>query len=150
MRRRNTGRVVATGRAILALAFLLALVLDPTVPVRGEFYGYSLLSVYTLWTAALMVLAWRSWWFDFRLAPAAQAIDVAIFIAAVYFTESRYTEFQSPFLALAAFLLVVAMVRWNWRATVVTAIVLLVTNLAFGMTGASTSIPTASCGARST
>lgn len=133
MRRRNTGRVVATGRAILALAFLLALVLDPTVPVRGEFYGYSLLSVYTLWTAALMVLAWRSWWFDFRLAPAAQAIDVAIFIAAVYFTESRYTEFQSPFLALAAFLLVVAMVRWNWRATVVTAIVLLVTNLVFGM-----------------
>lgn len=133
MRRRNTGRVVATGRAILALAFLLALVLDPTVPVRDTALGYSLLSAYTLWTAALMVLAWRSWWFDFRLAPAAQAIDVAIFIAAVYFTESRYTEFQSPFLALAAFLLVVAMVRWNWRATVVTAIVLLVTNLLFGM-----------------
>ncbi|KHS42622.1 sensor histidine kinase [Novosphingobium subterraneum] len=133
MRRRNTGRVVATGRAILALAFLLALVLDPTVPVRDSALGYSLLSAYTLWTAALMVLAWRSWWFDFRLAPAAQAIDIAIFIAAVYFTESRYTEFQSPFLALAAFLLVVAMVRWNWRATVVTAIVLLFTNLLFGM-----------------
>jgi signal transduction histidine kinase len=134
VRRRNTGRVVATGRAILALAFLLALWLDPTVPVRGALYGYSLLTLYALWTAGLMVLAWRSWWFDYRIAPIAQAVDIAMFLVAVYFTESRYTEFQSPFLAFAAFLLVAAMVRWNWRATVVTAIVLLVANLSFGLT----------------
>lgn len=134
MARRNTGRVVAMGRAILALAFLLALWLDPSVPARGATYGYALLSIYTLWTAALMVVAWRSWWFDFRLAPLAQGLDIAMFLAAVYFTESRFTEFQSPFLAFAAFLLVAAMVRWNWRATVLTAIVLLGTNLIFGIT----------------
>ncbi|MFN3458280.1 MAG: sensor histidine kinase [Novosphingobium sp.] len=122
------------GRAILALAFLLALWLDPSVPVRGANLGYALLSIYTLWTAALMVVAWQSWWFDFRLAPLAQGLDIAMFLAAVYFTESRFTEFQSPFLALAAFLLVAAMVRWNWRATVLTAIVLLVSNLVFGLT----------------
>lgn len=134
MARRNTGRVVAMGRAILALAFLFALWLEPSVPARGATYGYALLSIYTLWTATLMVVAWRSWWFDFRLATLAQGLDIAMFLAAVYFTESRFTEFQSPFLAFAAFLLVASMVRWSWRATVLTAIVLLSTNLVFGIT----------------
>lgn len=122
------------GRAVLALAFLLALWLDPSVPARGEAFGYGLLSTYTLWTAALMIVAWHSWWFDFRLATLAQGLDIAMFLAAVYFTESRFTEFQSPFLAFAAFLLVAAMVRWSWRATVLTAIVLLSTNFIVGLT----------------
>lgn len=121
------------GRAVLALAFLLALWLDPKVPVRGAAYGYTLLTLYTLWTAGLMVVAWRSWWHDHRLAPVAQGIDILMFLAAVYFTESRFTEFQSPFLAFATFLLITAMVRWNWRATVATAVLLLVANLLFGL-----------------
>ena len=96
MARRSTGRVVATGRAVLALAFLLALWLDPSVPVRGANLGYALLNIYTLWTAALMVIAWRSWWFDFRLAPLAQGLDIAMFLAAVYFRSEEHTsELQS-------------------------------------------------------
>lgn len=130
---RRTGRVIATGRAILALAFLLALWLDPAVPVRGVAGGYYMVSGYLVWTAVLMIIAWRSWWFDFRLAPLAQGIDIAVFVSAVYFTESPFTEFQSPFLAFAAFLLVTAMVRWHWRATALTAIVLLIANFAFGV-----------------
>ncbi len=125
--------MIATGRAILALSFLLALWLDPAVPVRGVAGGYLLASGYLVWTAVLMVIAWRSWWFDFRLAPIAQGIDIAVFVSAVYFTESPFTEFQSPFLAFAAFLLVTAMVRWNWRATAATAVVLLIANFAFGV-----------------
>lgn len=131
---RRTGRVISTGRAVLALTFLLALWVDPVVPVRGGTGGYVLISTYLLWTALLMIVAWRSWWFDFRLAPLAQGIDIGVFLAAVYFTESPFSEFQSPFLAFAAFLLVSAMVRWSWRATAVTAMVLLFANLAFGLT----------------
>lgn len=131
---RRTGRVISTGRAVLALTFLLALWLDPVVPVRGGTGGYVLISTYLLWTALLMIIAWRSWWFDFRLAPLAQGVDIGVFLAAVYFTESPFSEFQSPFLAFAAFLLVSAMVRWSWRATAVTAMVLLFANLAFGLT----------------
>ncbi len=130
---RRTGRVIATGRAVLALAFLLALWLDPGVPVRGALSGYVLVNVYLMWTAALMIVAWQSWWFDFRLAPLAQAIDITVFLGAVYFTESRFSEFQSPFLAFAAFLLVAAMVRWNWRASAITAVALLGANLAVGL-----------------
>ncbi len=131
---RRTGRVIATGRAVLALAFLLALWVEPSVPVRGGTGAYVLVNLYLIWTAALMLIAWRSWWYDFRLAPLAQGIDITVFVAAVYFTESRYSEFQSPFLAFAAFLLVSAMVRWNWRATAATAIVLLLANLLAGLT----------------
>ncbi|MFY8194259.1 sensor histidine kinase [Novosphingobium sp. B1] len=129
---RKTGRVIATGRAILALTFILALFLDPSMPVRSAPFGYFLLLIYVLWSALLMVIAWRSWWLDFRLAIPAQGIDILMFLAAVYFTESPFSEFQSPFLAFAAFLLVAAMVRWNWRATAATAVVLLVANLTFG------------------
>lgn len=129
---RKTGRVIATGRAVLALTFILALILDPSMPVRSVPLGYIVLMVYVLWSAMLMIVAWRSWWLDYRLAVPAQGIDILMFLAAVYFTESPFSEFQSPFLAFAAFLLVAAMVRWNWRATATTAIVLLVANLLFG------------------
>nr|WP_246385463.1 histidine kinase [Novosphingobium hassiacum] len=117
----------------MALSFLLALWLEPSVPVRGALAGYILVNLYLLWTAALMVVAWKSWWYDFRLATLAQAIDIGVFLGAVYFTESRYSEFQNPFLAFAAFLLVSAMVRWNWRASAITAIALLCANLAVGL-----------------
>lgn len=133
MRRRNTGKVIATGRVVLALAFLLSLWIDPKVPVRSAVYGYGLLTIYALWTTSLMIVAWRSWWYDYRLAAVAQGVDMLMFLVAVYFTENQFTEFQSPFLAFAAFLLVAAMVRWNWRATVVTAVLLLTSNLLFGL-----------------
>lgn len=132
-RRYNAGRVVATGRAFLALAFLFALWLESHEPSRTQGVSLLVLSMYLFWTAALMIIAWRSWWFDYRLAPVAQGVDIVVFLGAVYLTESHFTEFQSPFLGLAAFLLIAAMVRWNWRATAITAGVLLVANLMFGL-----------------
>lgn len=130
---RRTGRVISTARAVLALLFLLVLWVDPAVPLRGDLTILLLVSLYLLWTAFLVVLAWRSWWLDFRLAGIAQGIDIAVFLTAIYFTENRFTEFQSPFLAFAAFLLVAAMTRWSWRATAVTAIIVLTANLAIGV-----------------
>lgn len=124
---------MATGRAMLALAFLLVLWIGPHPPDYGSGAGLLLLSAYLVWAATLMVVAWRSWWFDYRLAPLAQGIDIFMFLGAVYLTENRSGEFQSPFLAFAAFLLIAAMVRWNWRATALTAIALFVANMLFGL-----------------
>lgn len=124
---------MATGRAVLALAFLLALGLEPHPVVGESSAGLLLLSVYLVWAAGLMVIAWRSWWFDYVLAPGAQGIDIAMFVGAVFLAESRNSEFQSPFLAFSAFLLIAAMVRWNWRATALTAATLLLTNILFGL-----------------
>ncbi|MCX7283769.1 MAG: histidine kinase, partial [Novosphingobium sp.] len=119
---------------MLALAYLLVLLVDPNAPIRNatNSLGFPLVSMYLTWAAILMIVAWRSWWFDFRLAPTAQVVDIVMFLSAVYLTESRSSEFQSPFLAFAAFVLIAAMVRWNWRATALTAVVLLVANAVLG------------------
>ncbi|MFY7835641.1 MAG: sensor histidine kinase [Novosphingobium sp.] len=124
---------MATGRALLALSFLLVLWLERHEPSRTQGISLLALSAYLSWAAALMVMAWRSWWFDYRLAPIAQGVDIIVFLGAVYLTESHFTEFQSPFLGLAAFLLIAAMVRWNWRATAITAGALLIANMMFGL-----------------
>lgn len=131
---RRTGRVIATGRAVLALLFLLTVWLDPAIPLSGEFDHFAYVTFYLLWAALLMIVAWRSWWLDFRLAAAAQSIDILIYISTAYFLENHFGEFQSPFLAFPTFLLAAATARWGWHATAITAASMLLANLATGLT----------------
>lgn len=126
----QTGMVIAIGRVVLALAFLLALWIDPAISVKETAAGNILIISYLVWATGLMAVAAKSWWFDHRMAAFAQGVDIAMFVTAIYLTESSFSEFQSPFLALAAFLLISAMMRWNWQATVITAMVLLAANIA--------------------
>lgn len=126
---RRTGRVIATARAALALLFLLAASLDPAGPLRGAQGILLVMTVYLLWTALLMIVAWRSWWFDFRLAPLAQGIDIIVVLATVSYGSNGYSGSQSPLLVSSAFLLVAATTRWGWRATVMTALGLLLADL---------------------
>lgn len=129
---RRTGMVLAITRAILAVVFLLALWIDPVQPVREVATGYILLSIYLVWSAALLLVAWESWWLEFRLARLVHAIDIMGFIAAVYFTETGNGDFSSPFMAFAAFLLITATLRWGWTGVAYTALALVVLNSAFG------------------
>lgn len=126
---RRTGRVIATARAALALFFLLVASLDPAGPLRGAQGILLVMTVYLLWTALLMMIAWRSWWFDFRLAPLAQGIDIIVVLATVSIGSNGYSGSQSPLLVSSAFLLVAATTRWGWRATVMTALGLLLADL---------------------
>ncbi|MGX7895009.1 sensor histidine kinase [Tsuneonella sp. HG222] len=66
------------------------------------------------------MVAWRSWWWDHRLAWPAHVLDILAFLAAVYFTESTRDDFTSPFLAFFAFLMLSATIRWGWRVTAIT------------------------------
>lgn len=129
---RRTGKVLAITRAILAVVFLLALWIDPVQPVRADAAGYILLSLYLVWSAALVLVAWESWWLEFRLARLVHAIDIMGFIAAVYFTETGNGDFASPFMAFAAFLLITATLRWGWTGVAYTALALVVLNSVFG------------------
>jgi len=129
---RRTGKVLAITRAILAVVFLLALWIDPVQPVRAVAGGYILLSAYLIWSASLVVVAWESWWHEFRLARVVHAIDILGFIAAVYFTETGNGDFASPFMAFAAFLLITATLRWGWTGVAYTALALVILNSAFG------------------
>ena len=96
--------------------------IDPQQPTRAFALGYALLATYLLVSLALVVTSWRSWWWDYRLAPPALVLDVITFLAAVFFTEAA-DDFTSPFLSFFAFLMLSATIRWDWRATVVTALV---------------------------
>jgi signal transduction histidine kinase len=128
----RSGRVIATSRALLAVVFLLALWLDPIQPIRSDFSGYLTLSAYLIWSAALVIIAWESWWWDYRLARAIHVIDMTGFITAVYFTETTNGDFSSPFTAFSAFLLIRATIQWGWRGTAITAATLVGLNLTIG------------------
>lgn len=125
---RKSGRILAVSRALIAGVFLMALVLDPTQPVRHPALGYALLTGFLVWSLLMTVVAWRSWWHDFRLAGPAQVVDIACFLLAVYFTETSNGEFVSPFTAFAVFLLINASIRWGWNGIAGTGLVLLCAN----------------------
>jgi len=119
----RSGRVIALTRLMLATAFLLALWIDPSQPARSTAAGYSIIAGYLVLALALCVVAWRSWWWDFRLAWPAHVIDTAAFLSAVFFTEGVDADFTSPFLAFFAYLMLAATLRWGWRMTIATAVV---------------------------
>ena len=137
----NSSKVEAAGRALVALVFLTALWFDPIQPVRNNVLGMALLTGFLAWSVALMMIARASWWWDHRLARAAHLIDIAVFVAAVYYTEAPSTDFSSPFMAFAVLLLVKARLRWDWRATAWTALVLVALNLAVSGTMAKVGYP---------
>ncbi|WP_298191415.1 histidine kinase [Novosphingobium sp.] len=129
---RRTGKVLATSRAAMALVFLLALWLDPTSAGRGGTFIYVFLATYLAGAAAMIVIAWRSWWWEFRLAPWVHGIDTLAFVLAVYFSEVGKADFNSPFMSLTAFLLISATLRWGWFAVAWTSVALVVLNLVIG------------------
>lgn len=137
----NSSKVESLARALVAAVFLIALWLDPAEPVRDDLAGEALLAGYLAWSIGLIAIARSNWWWDHRLARVAHVIDIAVFIAAVYYTEAPSTDFASPFMAFAVLLLIKARIRWDWRSTMATALILLVLNLAIAGTMAWTGYP---------
>jgi signal transduction histidine kinase len=129
---RRTAKVLAVSRAILAAVFLATLWLNPAQPIRAVWPSYALLSVYLVWSVLYAAIAWRSWWWDFRLSRLVHGIDMLVFIAGVCVTEASYSDFGSPFIGFTAFLLITATVRWGQRGVVLTAAALL---LSYSVTG---------------
>lgn len=113
----RVARVIAVLRVLLAVIFLVALVADPSQPNRHPAEGYALIGAYLVLALLLLRVAWVSWWFDFRLALPAHALDIAVFALSVWFTEEPGNTFNSPFIAFFFFLMFAATIRWDWRVT---------------------------------
>ncbi|WP_353229597.1 ATP-binding protein [Novosphingobium sp.] len=124
-------------RMILAAVFLLAVRIQPSGPSPTERTGLVLLAVYLGWTGVVARIAWRSWWWDFRMARAVHAIDIGVFIGAVFLTEINNSDFGSPFIAFAAFLLITAANRAGWNGVVLTALTLIA---GYGLTGGAVTL----------
>mgnify|MGYP001546656290 FL=1 len=64
----RSGRIIALCRFVLATVFFIALWLAPDQPARNSTIGYVMLFGYLLLSSAVLMIAWRNWWWDQRLA----------------------------------------------------------------------------------
>ena len=90
---------------------------------------YPMLFVYGLFAVGFAALTWRDWWLDARLAAPAHLIDMGIFTA-IAFSIGGATN---PFFLFFILPLLSAAIRWSWRETLLTAIVLILIHLAAGI-----------------
>lgn len=109
-----SGRVIASGRLMLAFLFLVAGWADSRQSAHGM--TLPLLTAYFAWSLGVTFLVWNDWWQDARLAAPAHVIDVAVFMIMLYSTEG----YTSPYFIFFIFILLSAAIRWGWKETAVT------------------------------
>jgi len=122
-RKSRAERLIATGRAVLAGFFLLAIWLDPSKPSRYAEITYTILASYLGYTIVLAILTWRQNILWGRSKIIAHALDLMVFAIIMFLTEGP----TSPFFVYFVFLLVCATLRWQWRGTLWTAVSVLAT-----------------------
>lgn len=132
----SSGRVIALGRLILASLFLAAIFLDVSQPARAPSATYAILAIYLTFAVAIAIATWRNWWLDARFAGPAHALDIVMFAVLVMLTES----YTSPFFTFFVFVLLSAAIRWGWRATALTAILLTLLYLLVGVVGLTSGV----------
>lgn len=114
---------------MLATLFLVAILIDVSQPAHSPAATYGLLATYLGIAAVITIATWRNWWLDAKLAGPAHAIDIVMFTLLVLLTEG----YTSPVLTFFIFLLLAASIRWDWHATALTAILLVLLYLIVGM-----------------
>ena len=123
------GRVIALGRLILALLFLMSIWFDRTQPEHLGRQTNLLLLVYVWFALAITALIWRNWWLDARLALPVHFFDMMVFTA-IIFSTNGYT---SPFFLFFILPLLSAAIRWGWRETLLTATALIILHMVAGL-----------------
>jgi len=125
----SSGRVIALGRLMLATLFLAAVLIDISQPTHAPQVTYALITGYIAVAAAIVAVTWNNWWLDANLAGPAHAVDIVVFTMLVLLTEG----YTSPFLFFFMFVLLAAAIRWDWHATALTAILLILLYLVAGL-----------------
>jgi len=131
-----SGRVIALGRLLLATLFMAAIGIDISQPALAPLETYALLVGYQLFAATIAVMTWNNWWLDAKLAGPAHAVDVIMFTVLVYLTEG----YTSPFFLFSVFVMMSAAIRWGWRETTLTAILVAILYLFAGLVAARSSM----------
>lgn len=124
-----SARVIALGRVMMASLFLLAIWLDVTQPTRAPSETYALLFAYLAFAVAMAFLSWRDWWFDARSAGPVHAVDIAFFAVTVFLVQG----YTSPYFVFFMFVLLAAAIRWGWRETALTGILMVLLYLTSGL-----------------
>lgn len=114
---------------MLASLLLFALWFDASpafTPLGGPF---AVNSAYMIFALIILVVTWNNWWLDARLAGPTHAVDILVFTTLVFSTQG----FDSPYFTFFMFVLLSAAIRWGWRATALTAVLLVTLYLLAGM-----------------
>lgn len=131
-----SGRIIALGRLMLAVFYAIAVGIDVTQPSREPFFAYALLASYLAFALAVVGLTWRNWWLDAQLTGPSHAIDITVFTALVFVTAG----YTSPFFISFVFLLLSAAIRWGWRETALTALLLVLLYFSTGYVAVATAV----------
>ena len=121
---------------MLAVFYAIAIGIDITQPAREPVFTYMLLAAYLIFAAAVVGLTWRSWWRDAQLTGLAHAVDIIVFTALVFVTAG----YTSPFFIFFIFLLLAAAIRWGWRETALTALLLVLLYFATGLVAVTSGV----------
>lgn len=130
----HSGRVIALGRLMLAITFLVAVMLGRSQSELVWAQTYILLILYAAGAAIITVATWRNWWLDARLALVTHGVDMAVFTGIVFSSNGT----TSPFFLFFVLPLLSAAVRWSWRETALTASALIVLYMIAGLLIAGT------------
>lgn len=130
-----SGRVIALGRLLLATSFLVAIAVAVSPPARAQAATTQLLVAYLVFAALVAAATWRNWWLDARLAGPVHALDITLFTVLVLLTEG----YTSPYFVFFVFVLLSAAIRWGWRETALTAVLLTILYMVAGVIGSSSS-----------
>jgi len=115
----HSGRVISLGRVMLAITLFLVVMVGRT---RSELtQTYPFLTLYAAMAVIIAVMTWKNWWLDARLSVLTHGVDMAVFTA-IAFSSTGAT---SPFVLFFILPLLSAAVRWSWRETALTAVVLI-------------------------
>jgi signal transduction histidine kinase len=117
----SVGRVIAIGRLLLATLFTLAISMNLSPQPGGISTAQMLLAAYLLFAAGVALFTWTNWALDAKLAGLAHAIDIGLFTLLVPLADG----YTSPFVSAFTFILLAAAIRWGWRATALTAVLLI-------------------------
>jgi signal transduction histidine kinase len=124
----QSGRVIALGRVMLGIMFLLAVAFDRSEPHLAIFRTYAMLTLYGAVAILVAVATWRDWWLDARLAGPAHLTDMTVFTIIVFSANGT----TSPFFLFFVLPLLAAAIRWSWRETAITATALILLYLIAG------------------
>lgn len=114
---------------MLATLFLFAIWVDASQPANAPALTWIVLGSYVTFALAVLTITWSDWWLDARLAGVAHSVDIAVYTFLVFSTEG----YTSPFFTAFMFILLAAAIRWGWRATALTAILLTLLYLLAGL-----------------
>ena len=113
----RTETVLATARAVLAIASLVAIYFDPTEPSRYARLAYFSLVIYVLHSLVILVLLRVRQEYKPRFSLVLHGVDIFWPAYITLFTEGP----NSPFFLFFLFVLLAAAYRWSLKETIATA-----------------------------